>query len=231
MIKKTLKITYLFFYLSIFFFIFIVINNTDFLEKYSPIIEFLKNQKKDHSFLIFICFFSLFSLISFFGFCLPIVFLSGFIFGAVHGAFISYISLIFGSYVFYVLNFELFKSEKIKKYIPLYQNLNKLVNKNEFMAVFLLRFFGFGMPFLFHNLLPLLFGVKKKFFILATSLGIIPLSLQSFFGKSIYDAIVFKGKIDKDIFFDFHFYFPLLIILFTLLSSLIIKKIFFDRKN
>ena len=228
MIKKILKITYLFFYLIIFCFIFIVINNIDLLEEYSPIIEFFKNQNKDYSFLIFICFFLLFSLISFFGFCLPIIFFSGFIFGAAQGALVSYVSLIFGSYVFYVLNFELFKNEKIKKYIPLYQNLYKLVNKNEFMAVFLMRFFGFGMPFLFHNLLPLLFGVKKKFFILATSLGVIPLSLQSFLGKSIYDAIVFRGKIDKDIFFDFYFYFPLLIILFTLLTSFLIKKFFFD---
>lgn len=162
MVEKTKKITFVVFYLTFFVFIFIIINNTALIEKYFPVIEFLQDLNKDQPFLIFIVFIFIFSLISFFGFSLPIVFISGFIFGAVQGVLMSYISIIFGSYIFYTLNFELFKNKKIKTYLPLYRNLYKLVNKNEFKVVFFLRFFGFGMPFIFHNLLPLFFNVKKK---------------------------------------------------------------------
>ena len=231
MVEKTKKITFVVFYLTFFVFIFIIINNTALIEKYFPVIEFLQDLNKDRPFLIFIIFIFIFSLISFFGFSLPIVFISGFIFGAVQGVLMSYISIIFGSYIFYSLNFELFKNKKIKTYVPLYRNLYKLVNKNEFKVVFFLRFFGFGMPFIFHNLLPLFFNVKKKTFTIASSLGVIPLSFQSFFGKSIYDSIASRGKIDKEIFFDFYFYFPLLIIIFTLLLSLVTQKIFFNQKS
>ena len=106
---------------------------------------------------------------------MPILIISGILFGQIIGTLISVFSISIGALILYSIgNFffrDLVKSileKKFNKYIQLFQ-------KNEFFYFFIYRFIGgLGVPFGLQNLIPILFGMKKINYFLASFFGFIP---------------------------------------------------------
>ena len=168
------------------------------------------------------------------GFGSPILIISGILFGQVIGTLISVISISIGALLLYSIgNFffrDLIKSileKKFLKYIQLFQ-------KNEFFYFFIYRFVGgLGVPFGLQNLIPILFGMKKINYFLASFFGFIP-------GFFIINTIgaglnTYISQADSFSMIDFIFtpqiYLPILMFSALMFFSIIIKKKFFDDTN
>ncbi len=168
------------------------------------------------------------------GFGTPILIISGILFGQWLGTIVSVLSLSFGALTLYSIgNFffrDLVKAILEKKFI----NYISLFQKNEFFYFFVYRFVGgLGVPFFLQNLIPILFGMKKRNYFLSSCFGFIP----SFFimntigaGLNIYVKQASNFSMinliqSKEI------YLPILMFVSLMVLSYLIKKKFFNDRN
>ena len=181
--------------------------------------------------IINVIYFFIFAIIwvTLLGFGSPILIISGILFGKIIGTLVSVISISIGALLLYSIgNFffrDLVKSileKKFNKYIQLFQ-------KNEFFYFFIYRFIGgLGVPFGLQNLIPILFGMKKINYFLASFFGFIP-------GFFIINTIgaglnTYISQADSFSMIDFIFtpqiYLPILMFSALMFFSIIIKKNF-----
>ena len=165
------------------------------------------------------------------GFGSPLLILSGILFGKWIGTIISTISISFGALSLYIIASYFFTDlvnqilkEKFSKYIERFQ-------KNEFYYFFAFRFAGgLGIPFFLQNVLPVVFKMKNTNYFFASFLGFIP-------GFFIWNTIgaginTFIKEADEFSIFNLilsdEIYIPVLIFIGLILSSLIVKKKFFN---
>jgi len=181
------------------------------------------------NFLINTIIFSMFTIVWVFllGFGLPITLLAGILFGKWIGTTVVAISMSLGALALYVTaNF--FFNEFVKnllwkkniKYIELFQ-------KNEFIYYFIYRLVGgLGLPFFLQNLLPVLFNMKKSNYFFSSILGLIP---GVFILCSVGNGLnIFIQENEVFSFIELivlpEIYYPILMFLGLLISSLLIKK-------
>ena len=172
--------------------------------------------------------------VSLLGFGSPILIFSGILFGQWLGTFISAISISLGALILYSIGDFFFRDlvkksleKKFEKYIQLFQ-------KNELYYFFIYRFVGgLGVPFGFQNLIPILFGMKKINYFLASLFGLIPsifilntigAGLNSYVEEAQFFNII-------DFVLSPEIYLPILMFAGLMIMSLIIKKFFFDDSN
>jgi uncharacterized membrane protein YdjX (TVP38/TMEM64 family) len=168
------------------------------------------------------------------GFGSPILIISGILFGQIVGTLVSVLSISIGALLLYSIGSFFFRDlvksileKKFYKYIQLFQ-------KNEFFYFFIYRFVGgLGVPFGLQNLIPILFGMKKINYFLASFLGFIP-------GFFIINTIgaglnTYISQADSFSMIDFIFtpeiYLPIFMFSALMFFSIIIKKKFFDDTN
>ena len=236
-LKIFLGVSYL---LILFFFLYFIftaieINRLDDFAYYKEIQTNLETYISKNI-LINVIYFFIFAItwVTLLGFGSPILILSGILFGKIIGTLVSVISISIGALLLYSIgNFffrELVKSileKKFNKYIQLFQ-------KNEFFYFFIYRFIGgLGVPFGLQNLIPILFGMKKINYFLASFFGFIP-------GFFIINTIgaglnTYISQADSFSMIDFIFtpqiYLPILMFSALMFFSIIIKKKFFDDSN
>tara|TARA_B100001248_G_scaffold27377_1_gene17947 strand:+ start:232 stop:954 length:723 start_codon:yes stop_codon:yes gene_type:complete len=168
------------------------------------------------------------------GFGSPILIISGILFGQVIGTLISVISISIGALLLYSIgNFffrDLIKSileKKFLKYIQLFQ-------KNEFFYFFIYRFVGgLGVPFGLQNLIPILFGMKKLNYFLASFFGFIPgFFIINTIGAGLNTYISQADNFSTlDFIFTPEIYLPILMFSVLMFFSIILKKKFFNDTN
>ena len=168
------------------------------------------------------------------GFGSPILIFSGILFGQWLGTLISVISISVGALILYILgNFffrDLIKStleKKFKKYIHLFQ-------ENELYYFFIYRFIGgLGVPFGLQNLIPILFGMKKINYFLASFFGFIPgFFIINTIGSGLNTYIEQAESFSViDLIFTPEIYLPILMFSCFMILSLTIKRKFFDDSN
>jgi len=166
------------------------------------------------------------------GFGLPLLIVSGILFGQWIGTIVSVFSMSLGALVLYsIANFffkdlinSIFKN-KFNKYIKLFQ-------KNEFYYFFIYRFVGgLGVPFFLQNVFPVLFNMKKVNYFFSSFLGFIP----AFFVINTAGAGLnsYIERADKFSFFEIvlspEIYFPILMFAVLMIVSFIIKKKYFKN--
>ena len=236
-LKIFLGVSYL---LILFFFLYFIftaieINRLDDFAYYKEIQTNLETYISKNI-LINVIYFFIFAIIwvTLLGFGSPILIISGILFGKIIGTLVSVISISIGALLLYSIgNFffrDLVKSileKKFNKYIQLFQ-------KNEFFYFFIYRFIGgLGVPFGLQNLIPILFGMKKINYFLASFFGFIP-------GFFIINTIgaglnTYISQADSFSMIDFIFtpqiYLPILMFSALMFFSIIIKKKFFDDSN
>ena len=236
--SKYLKIFLGFSYLIILFFFLYFIFTTIEINRLNDF-EYYKEIQSDIDYFISrniitnIIYFFVFAVIwvALLGFGSPILIISGILFGQLLGTLISVISISVGALILYSIgNFffrDLVKSileKKFEKYIQLFQ-------KNEFFYFFIFRFIGgLGVPFGLQNLIPILFGMKKINYFLASFFGFIP----GFFIINTIGAGLNSYISEADNFNMIEFiltpeiYLPIFMFSVLMFLSLLVKKKFFN---
>ena len=186
--------------------------------------------------LVNIIYFFIFSIIwvAMLGFGSPILIASGILFGKWIGTAVSVLSFSVGALVLYSIANFFFKDivkklleRKFEKYIQLFQ-------KNEFYYFFIYRFAGgLGTPFFLQNVFPVLFNMKKNNYFFSSFFGFVP----GFFVFNTVGAGL-NTYIEKTEEFSFlklilttEIYFPILMFIFLIILSLIVKKKYFGNVN
>ena len=165
----------------------------------------------------------------FLGFGSPIALLGGFIFGKWIGTIIVVFGLTIGATFLYIFGNYFLKNFIREKFLNKYRNLEFKFKKSEFIYLFIFRLVG-GIPWQIQCLLPTLFDVKLKNYFFSTLLGITPgVFLISSIGSGLEKIIDSNIKVPgiSDIIFSRDIYIPLLAFFALVLTTIILRKIFF----
>ena len=168
------------------------------------------------------------------GFGSPILIISGILFGQIIGTLVSVFSISLGALTLYSIGNFFFRDivktileKKFSRHIQLFQ-------KNEFFYFFIYRLVGgLGVPFGLQNLIPILFGMKKVNYFLASFLGFVP----SFFiintiGAGLNSYISQAENFNMvELILTPEIYLPILMFLALMIISLILKKKYFDDRD
>tara|TARA_B100000989_G_scaffold64177_1_gene44432 strand:- start:2091 stop:2813 length:723 start_codon:yes stop_codon:yes gene_type:complete len=167
----------------------------------------------------------------FLGFGSPIALLGGFVLGKWVGTIVVVLGLSIGATFLYIFG-NFFLKELIEdKFLKKFHNLQIKFKKSEFLYLLIYRFCG-GIPWQLSCILPTIFNVKVKNFFNATFIGIIPqiflaVSIGSGLEKVIEQNIVAPSIFDllttRDV------YIPLIIFVFLLILSFLMRKIFYKK--
>jgi len=145
--------------------------------------EFIKNNInyinsfKQNNFFLISLIFLIFTIvwILILGFAAPIFLLGGFIFGKWIGTILVTIGLSIGATLVYIIANYFFKELIKEKFSKKFSKFISFFNKNEIIYFMCFRFIGGGgAPFPIQNILPVLFNMSSKNYVIATLFGIIP---------------------------------------------------------
>jgi len=164
------------------------------------------------------------------------MFLPTLVIGFIFGKWLGTLILIFGNTIGGVLLYLLAKtffSELIKK--KLAHRISKFINffkKNELLYFMCFRLIGGGgTPFPMQNVLPVIFNMSVKNYIVATFIGIIPATFVAVsLGSGIEDIIDQNAKLSfMSVFLSPEIYLPIIGFAVILITALVIKKYFFKQ--
>ena len=206
------------------------ITSYDFIKENSL---YLLEFKNSNLFLVSIIFLILTILwvFPFLGFGSPIALLCGFVLGKWVGTIIVVLGLSIGATFLYIFGNYFLKELIEEKFLKKFQNLQIKFKKSEFLYLLIYRFCG-GIPWQLSCILPTMFNVKVKNFFNATFIGIVPqiflaVSIGSGLEKVIEQNSIAPGILDllttKDV------YIPLIVFIFLLFFSFLIRKIFYKK--
>tara|TARA_B100001245_G_scaffold181782_1_gene139873 strand:+ start:41 stop:772 length:732 start_codon:yes stop_codon:yes gene_type:complete len=232
-LKLVLGITYLAILLVGLFFLFSAVDIKDLMSY-----EFIRLNKdiilkyKNENFLFLAIVFFIFSIfwVLFFGFVSPLLILGGFVFGKWWGILISLTSTTVGATLLYLLVVFFFRDFIIQKLAPKFSKLKELFNKNDLLYFTGYRFIGGGgTPYAIQNILPVLFDMSIKNYIIATFIGSAP---SMFVTVALGDGI--ESIIDKNetlsiftVINSSEIYLPLVGFFVVLIIALFVKRLYF----
>jgi uncharacterized membrane protein YdjX (TVP38/TMEM64 family) len=165
------------------------------------------------------------------GFGSPVALLGGFIFGKWIGTLIVALGLSIGATFLYIFANYFLKDFIREKFLHKFKNLEKKFKKNELIYFFLYRFVG-GIPFQLANVLPVLFNVSIKNYLIGTLAGIMPsLFIIVSLGSGIEKIINRNEQAPSiiDLLFSPEIYFPISLFVLLILTIIIIKKFFYNN--
>ena len=233
-LKIFLGISYLLILFIFLYFIFgsIQINRLDDFSYYKELQSNLNTHISTKIFINLVYFF-LFGIVwvILLGFGSPILIISGILFGQWLGTAISVLSLSLGALALYSIGNFFFRDlvkiileKKFDKYISLFQ-------KNEFFYFFIYRFVGgLGVPFFLQNLLPILFGMKKRNYFLSSCFGFIPsFFIMNTIGAGLNTYVKQASNFSMiNLILSKEIYLPILMFVGLMVISFFIKKKFFN---
>ena len=162
------------------------------------------------------------------GFGSPVALIGGFIFGKWIGTIVVTLSLSIGALCLYILaKFFLYEFLKEKLFMK-FKKLDLMFQKKQLLVMIIFRFVGI-VPFFLANLLPVIFNINTKNYLLGTIIGIMPaifimVSLGSGINEAIYSFEEFPSLLS--LIFLPEIYFPIIGFLIILILSIILKKKF-----
>ena len=200
--------------------------------------EFIRSNKetillyKNNNFLFLTLLFFLFCVVwvLLLGFAMPLLIFSGFVFGKWWGITIVLISTTIGATLLYILAGFFFREIIEQKLAPKFSKLKEFFNKNDTIYFMTYRFVGGGgTPYAIQNVLPVLFNMPLKNYIIATFIGSMPsMFVTVALGSGIEKVIdqneklsIFSVVSSPDI------YLPLILFFILLILAFVIKKIYF----
>ncbi len=203
--------------------------------------DFIRSNKdiileyKEENFLFLTIAFFIFCIIwvLFLGFAMPLLIFSGFVFGKWWGISIVLVSTSIGATLLYVLAGAFFRDFIEEKLAVKFSKLREFFNKNDVLYFTCFRFVGGGgTPYAIQNVLPILFNMPIKNYVVATVVGSIPsMFVTVAIGSGIEKVIdenaelsILKVTSSPDI------YLPVFGFFIILISAFILKKIFFEKK-
>ena len=158
----------------------------------------------------------------------------GFIFGKWLGTLILIFGNTLGGFLLYRLAKTFFSDLIEKKFKTKFSKFIDFFNKNETIYFMCFRFIGGGgTPFPIQNILPVLFNMSAKNYIIATLLGIIPTTFVTVaLGSGIEKIIEQNAKLSfLPVIQSPEIYLPIMGFFIILVVALFIKKLYFKENT
>ena len=202
--------------------------------------EFIKQNKdtilkyKNENFLLLTSIFFIFSIVwvLLLGFVMPLLIFSGFVFGKWWGIAIVLTSTTIGSTLLYLLAGFFFREAIKNKLAPRFSKLRNFFIKNDILYFTSFRFIGGGgAPYAVQNVLPILFDMPVKNYVIATFIGSMPSMFVTIsLGSGIENVIDQNTSLNIfTVLFSPEIYIPLIGFFIILIVALIIKKYYFKE--
>ena len=234
-LKLILGITYLVIISFGLYFLFSVVDiknlmSYDFIKLNKDIILKYKNE----NFLFLTIIFFIFSIVwvLLLGFAMPLLIFSGFVFGKWWGILIVLTSTTIGATLLYMLVGLFFREAIKEKLAPKFSKLKEFFIKNDILYFMSFRFIGGGgAPYTIQNVLPILFDMSVKNYVIATFVG----SLPSMFvivalGSGIEKVIDQNVELSvSTVLFSPEIYIPIIAFFIILFIAFVIRKFYFKR--
>jgi uncharacterized membrane protein YdjX (TVP38/TMEM64 family) len=235
-LKLTLGITYLALISIGLYFLFSFVDIKD-LTSY----EFIRLNKdiilkyKNENFLFLTAIFFVFCIIwvLLLGFAMPLLVFAGFVFGKWWGILIVLTSTTIGATLLYVLVGYFFRETIEEKLAPKFSKLREFFKKNDIIYFTSYRFIGGGgTPYAIQNVLPILFDMPLKNYVIATFIGSMPsMFVTVALGSGIESVIDQNVKLSiSSVLLSPEIYIPIIGFFIILIIAFFIKKIYFKNE-
>jgi len=204
------------------------LTNYDFIRSNKDIIFKYKNE--NFYFLVIIFFIFTIIWVLFLGFVLPLLIFSGFVFGKWWGTIIAVTGITIGATLLYILANFFFRNFIKQKLEKKFYKLKKMFVKNDILYYMILRFLG-GIPFTLQSLLPILFDMRIKNYLIATLFGCMPTMFVAVALGSGIEEIIDKNE-DLSSFTVLSspgIYIPIIVFISLLLFASVIRNFFFKQ--
>ena len=232
-LKLILGITYLVIISFGLYFLFSVVDiknlmSYDFIKLNKDIILKYKNE----NFLFLTIIFFIFSIvwILLLGFVMPLLIFSGFVFGKWWGILIVLTSTTIGATLLYMLVGLFFREAIKEKLAPKFSKLKEFFIKNDILYFMSFRFIGGGgSPYAVQNVLPILFDMSVKNYVIATFVGSMPsMFVTVALGSGIEKVIDQNVELSvSTVLFSPEIYIPIIAFFIILFIAFIIRKFYF----
>ena len=235
-LKLTLGITYLALISIGLYFLFSFVDIKD-LTSY----EFIRLNKdiilkyKNENFLLLTTIFFVFCIIwvLLLGFAMPLLVFAGFVFGKWWGILIVLTSTTIGATLLYVLVGYFFREIIEEKLAPKFSKLREFFKKNDIIYFTSYRFIGGGgTPYAIQNVLPILFDMPLKNYVIATFIGSMPsMFVTVALGSGIESVIDQNAKLSiSSVLLSPEIYIPIIGFFIILIIAFFIKKKYFKNE-
>ena len=202
--------------------------------------EFIRSNKdiilkyKNENFLYLTVVFFIFCVVwvLLLGFAMPLLFFAGFVFGKWWGILITLTSTTLGATLLYVLVGYFFRDMIEEKLAPKFSKLREFFNKNDIVYFMFFRFIGGGgAPYAVQNILPILFNMPLKNYVIATFIGSMPsMFVTVSLGSGVENIIDKNAKLSfVSVFYSPEIYLPLIGFFIILFAAFLIKKFYFRQ--
>ena len=234
-LKLILGITYLVIISFGLYFLFSVVDiknlmSYDFIKLNKDIILKYKNE----NFLFLTIIFFIFSIVwvLLLGFAMPLLIFSGFVFGKWWGILIVLTSTTIGATLLYMLVGLFFREAIKEKLAPKFSKLKEFFIKNDILYFMSFRFIGGGgSPYVIQNVLPILFDMSVKNYVIATFVGSMPsMFVIVALGSGIEKVIDQNVELSvSTVLFSPEIYIPIIAFFIILFIAFVIRKFYFKR--
>jgi len=202
--------------------------------------EFIKSNKdiiikyKEENLLFLGSIFFVFSIIwvLFLGFATPLLLFGGFVFGKWWGIAIVLTATTIGATLLYLLVGFFFREAIKNKLAPKFSRLKEFFIKNDILYFTSYRFIGGGgTPYAVQNVLPILFDMPVKNYVIATFIGSMPSMFVTISLGSGIESVIDKNMelSVSSILFSPEIYIPIIGFFIILVIAFIIKKFYFKQ--
>ena len=164
------------------------------------------------------------------GFAMPLLIFSGFVFGKWWGIVIVLTATTIGATLLYMLVSFFFREIIKEKLMKKFSKLKELFIKNDIFYFMSFRFIGGGgAPFAIQNILPLLFNMPIKNYIVATFVGCMPsMFVTVALGSGIEKVIDQNSELSiLTVLLSPEIYIPLIAFFILLIIAFIVRKFYF----
>lgn len=234
-LKLILGITYLAIISIGLYFLFSAIDIKDLMSY-----EFIRSNKdiilkyKSENFLFLTTIFFIFSVvwILLLGFAMPLLVFSGFVFGKWWGILIVLTATSLGATLLYMLVGFFFREAIKEKLAPKFSKLKEFFIKNDILYFMSFRFIGGGgVPYAVQNILPILFDMSVKNYVIATFIGSMPsMFVTVALGSGIEKVIDQNTELSTTIvLFSPEIYIPIIAFFIILFIAFVIRKFYFKQ--
>ena len=190
---------------------------------------------KNENFLFLTAIFFVFCIIwvLLLGFAVPLLVFAGFVFGKWWGILIVLTSTTIGATLLYVLVGYFFRETIEEKLAPKFSKLREFFKKNDIIYFTSYRFIGGGgTPYAIQNVLPILFDMPLKNYVIATFIGSMPsMFVTVALGSGIESVIDQNAKLSiSSVLLSPEIYIPIIGFFIILIIAFFIKKKYFKNE-
>ena len=189
---------------------------------------------KSENFLLLAIIFFIFSIVwvLLLGFAMPLLIFSGFVFGKWWGILIVLTATTIGAALLYILVGFFFLDAIKEKLSPKFSKLREFFIKNDILYFMSFRFIGGGgSPYVVQNVLPILFDMSVKNYVIATFVGSMPsMFVTVALGSGIEKVIDQNVELSvSTVLFSPEIYIPIIAFFIILFIAFVIRKFYFKR--